>query len=60
MFENLDMTLVYQIFGGQESYEEWFKATLRDELERRQMARVREEANRVMQQSLVVLPPELM
>ena len=60
MLENLDMTLVYHIFGGHESYEKWFKATLRDELERRQMAMVREEANRVLQQSLVVLPPELM
>lgn len=60
MLENLDMTLVYQIFGGQESYEEWFKVALRDELERRQRARAQEEANRVLQQAVVVMPPELM
>ena len=51
---------VYETFGSQESYEEWFKNALREELERRQMAAAREEANKILQETAIVLPPELM
>ena len=60
MLENLDMEFVYTLFGGQEEYEDWFKTTLRDELERRQISRAQEAANKILQSAPVIIPPELM
>ena len=52
--------IVYALFGGEENYNEWFKSALREELERRQLAAAREEANALIQNADIVIPQELL
>ena len=52
--------IVYALFGGEENYNEWFKSALREELERRQLAAAREEANALIQNAEVTIPQELL
>jgi hypothetical protein len=52
--------IVFALFGGEENYIEWFKNSLKEELERRQLAAVREEANALVQNADVVIPQELL
>jgi len=52
--------IVYALFGGEENYNEWFKSALREELERRQLAADREEANALIQNADIVIPQELL
>ena len=52
--------IVYALFGGEENYNEWFKSALREELERRQLQAVREQANVLLQNAEVTIPQELL
>lgn len=52
--------IVYALFGGEENYNEWFKSALREELERRQLQAVREQANALLQNAEVTIPQELL
>ena len=52
--------IIYALFGGEENYNEWFKSTLREELERRQLQAAREQANALLQNAEVTIPQELL
>jgi hypothetical protein len=57
---DMDANGIYQIFGGKESYEDWFKTTLLKEMQRRLMTPVRVEFGEGALNQSFVIPTELM